>query len=103
MTKYGRGCTAGTGGRLGFGTPSKVWSRVLICRSTVSQIVEGEHPPHLSPLQITSVDFRDCGEISYEKARIPPKLGGEVQAYNFGNFDYEIRVEGEGQDTSRIF
>ena len=29
--------------------------------------------------------------------------GGGVQAYNFGNFDYEIRVEGEGQDTSRLF
>ena len=22
-----------------------------------------------------------------------------VQAYNFGNFDYEIRVEGEGQES----
>ena len=29
--------------------------------------------------------------------------GGGVQAYNFGNFNYEIRVDGEGQDTSRIF
>ena len=29
--------------------------------------------------------------------------GGGVQAYNFGNFNYEIRVEGEGQDTSRLF
>ena len=29
--------------------------------------------------------------------------GGGVQAYDFGNFDYEIRVEGEGQDTSRLF
>ena len=29
--------------------------------------------------------------------------GVGVQAYNFGNFDYEIRVEGEGQDTSRLF
>ena len=29
--------------------------------------------------------------------------GGGVQAYNFGNFNCEIRVEGEGQDTSRIF
>ena len=29
--------------------------------------------------------------------------GGGIQAYNFGNFDYEIRVEGEGQDTSRLF
>ena len=29
--------------------------------------------------------------------------GGGVQAYNIGNFDYEIRVEGEGQDTSRLF
>ena len=28
---------------------------------------------------------------------------GEVQAYNFGNFDFEIRVEGECQDTSRNF
>ena len=26
-----------------------------------------------------------------------------VQAYNFGNFHYEIWVEGEGQDTSRLF
>ena len=26
--------------------------------------------------------------------------GGGVQTYNFGNFNYEIRVEGEGQDTS---
>ena len=26
--------------------------------------------------------------------------GWGVQAYNFGNFNYEIRVEGEGQDTS---
>ena len=25
-----------------------------------------------------------------------------VQVYNFGNFNYEIRVEREGQDTSRI-
>ena len=30
-------------------------------------------------------------------------LKGGVQAYNFGNFNYEIRVEGEGQDTSRRF
>ena len=29
--------------------------------------------------------------------------GGGVQAYKFGNFNYEIRVEGEGQDTSRLF
>ena len=29
--------------------------------------------------------------------------GGGVQAYNFGNFNYEIQVEGEGQDTSRLF
>ena len=29
--------------------------------------------------------------------------GGGVQAYNFGNFNYVIRVEGEGQDTSRLF
>ena len=29
--------------------------------------------------------------------------GGRVQAYNFGNFDYEIRVEEEGQDTYRRF
>ena len=29
--------------------------------------------------------------------------GGGVQAYNFGNFNYEIRVEGEGQDTSQLF
>ena len=29
--------------------------------------------------------------------------GGGVQAYNFGNFNYEIPIEGEGQDTSRIF
>ena len=28
---------------------------------------------------------------------------GRVQAYNFGNFNYEIRVEGAGQDTSRLF
>ena len=33
-TKYGRGCTTGTGGRLGSGIPSKVWSRVLVCWST---------------------------------------------------------------------
>ena len=26
-----------------------------------------------------------------------------VQAYHFGNFNYEIRVEEEGQDTSRLF
>ena len=26
-----------------------------------------------------------------------------VQAYNFGNFNYEIQVEGEEQDTSRLF
>ena len=26
-----------------------------------------------------------------------------VQAYNFGNFNYEIRVEEEGQDTSDFF
>ena len=32
----------------------------------------------------------------------PVKWGGS-QAYNFGNFNYEIRVEGEGQDTSRLF
>ena len=32
----------------------------------------------------------------------PLKVGGGVQAFNFGNFDYEIRVEGEGQDTSRL-
>ena len=31
------------------------------------------------------------------------KGAGGVQAYNFGNFNYEIRVEGEGQDTSRFF
>ena len=31
------------------------------------------------------------------------KWGGGVQAYNFGNFNYELRVEGEGQDTSRLF
>ena len=29
--------------------------------------------------------------------------GGGVQAYNFGNFNYEIRVQWEGQDTSRLF
>ena len=29
--------------------------------------------------------------------------GGGVQAYNFINFNYEIRVEGEGQDTSQLF
>ena len=29
--------------------------------------------------------------------------GGGVQAYYFGNFQYEIRVEGEGQDTPRLF
>ena len=29
--------------------------------------------------------------------------GGGVHAYNFGNFDNDIRVEGEGQDTSRLF
>ena len=29
--------------------------------------------------------------------------GGGVQAYNFGNFDFDIWVEGEGQDTSRRF
>ena len=29
--------------------------------------------------------------------------GGGVQAYNFGNFKYEIRFEGEGQDTPRLF
>ena len=28
---------------------------------------------------------------------------GGVQAYNFGNFNYEIRVKGKGQDTSRLF
>ena len=30
-------------------------------------------------------------------------LKGGVQAYNFGNFYFEKRVEGEGQDTSRQF
>ena len=29
LTNYGRGCIAGTGGRLGSGTPLKVWSLVL--------------------------------------------------------------------------
>ena len=29
--------------------------------------------------------------------------GGGVQAFNFGNFNFEIRVKGEGQDTSRFF
>ena len=29
--------------------------------------------------------------------------GGGVQGYNFGNFNYEIRVEEEGEDTSRLF
>ena len=29
--------------------------------------------------------------------------GGGIQAYNFGNFDFEIWVEGESQDTSRHF
>ena len=29
--------------------------------------------------------------------------GGGVQAYNFGNFEFEIRVEEEGQDTSQLF
>ena len=31
---------------------------------------------------------------------VPPK---NVEAYNFVNFEFEIRVEGEGQDTSRLF
>ena len=26
-------------------------------------------------------------------------IGISISAYNFGNFNYEIRVEGEGQDT----
>ena len=33
-TKYGSGCTVGTGGWLESRTPSKVWSRVLVCWST---------------------------------------------------------------------
>ena len=37
----------------------------------------------------------------------PPLRGGGggrgVQAYNFGNFNFEIRVEREGQDMSRVF
>ena len=29
--------------------------------------------------------------------------GGGFQGYNFGNFNYEIRVEEEREDTSRLF
>ena len=29
--------------------------------------------------------------------------GGGGQAYNLSNINYEIRVAGEGQDTSRLF
>ena len=29
--------------------------------------------------------------------------GGGVQAYNFGNFNFKIGVEGEGQNTSQLF
>ena len=34
LTKYGRGCPAGTGGHPESGTPSKVWSWALVCWST---------------------------------------------------------------------
>ena len=34
LTKYGRGCSAGTGGHPESGTPSKVWSWALVCWST---------------------------------------------------------------------
>ena len=34
LTKYGRGCPAGTGGHQESETPSKVWSRALDCWST---------------------------------------------------------------------
>ena len=29
--------------------------------------------------------------------------GGGVQAYKFGNFDFEILIEREDQDTSQLF
>ena len=44
----------------------------------------------------------EAGYPVQDPARIL-KGGGGVQAYNFGNFNYEIRVEGEGQDTYRLF
>ena len=34
LTKYGRGCPAGTSGHPESGTPSKVRSRALVCWST---------------------------------------------------------------------
>ena len=43
------------------------------------------------------------GTLSQTRNSIKGGGGGGVQAYNFGNFDYEIRVEVEGQDTSRLF
>ena len=52
------------------------------------------------------VQYLDATSSNTLQALVGPKTlrgGGGDQAYNFGNFDYEIRVEGEGQDTSRIF
>ena len=33
----------------------------------------------------------------------PPLFICYIKAYNFGNFNYEIRVKGEGQATSQLF
>ena len=45
--------------------------------------------------------FHDSEQKVKSETRIKPRRrikggGGGVQAYNLGNFDYEIRVEGEG-------
>ena len=61
LTKYGRGCPAGTGGHPESGTPSKVRSRALVCRSTVSHKNQGDPPPlncHATKSQ--SLNFGFC-------------------------------------------
>ena len=55
LTKYGRGCPVGTGGHPESETPSKVWSRALVCWSTAiskSSFTnnKGEPPPPPPPL-----------------------------------------------------
>ena len=67
MTKYGRGCPAGTGGHPESGTPSKVWSWALVCWSTA--IFKGGAPPLKSIFARTNVHKR-AQHVCFKRARL---------------------------------
>ena len=92
-TKYGRGRTAGTGGRSGSTTPSKVWSWVLVywtaAISKTSFTNKSGYPPPPPPLNQVMIWRESFGIIhsTLKELHKSPKKNGVVIIRYLINWD----------------